>query len=483
MTLDQTGGGVISAADGSQITIAPSYGGLPLYVDEEGGTLSTTGSGVIVLKGVTLDGVTAPVRITGHVSTYHGPFFDQRYFDLKLAGSIDNSGLIAVTPDRPNRVDPYTPQLQIEAGVTLSGAGQIEVGEYGKLAAAAAGAVLTNIDNTITGVGQIGDGSLAIVNGAAGVIEATGAARQTLVLDIGSSPFTNAGLIEAVGAASLTVENGTLENDGEVSGSGAARITLSHALLDQGSTGALMIATVAHLDDAGVAGGTTTIAAHGLLVASGAANSSTLSGSVLNSGRIEVVGATLTVSGAVSGMGLGVIDGGLLAFTSSFEGRAQFLRGAGTLRLARSQSYTGAVFGFALNGKTAFDLTDIGFVGAGEASYSGTSAKGVLTVTDGTHTAQIHLVGDYLNATFTAASDGQGGTVITAGAAPGARAPSPALAAMHADQGVRAPVAAAAHGFAAVAAGLGVGGAAESRTAIETRAPSTCLGLARPAIA
>ena len=51
------------------------------------------------------------------------------------------------------------------------------------------------------------------------------------------------------------------------------------------------------------------------------------------------------------------------------------------------------------------------------ATFSGTSAGGVLSVTDGTNTARIKLAGDYLGTTFTASSDGHGGTMVTDSAA------------------------------------------------------------------
>ena len=62
-------------------------------------------------------------------------------------------------------------------------------------------------------------------------------------------------------------------------------------------------------------------------------------------------------------------------------------------------------------------------------TLSGTAKGGVLTVSDGTHTALIDLKGDYLGATFTAASDGHGGTVVTA-TTPGLPAFVAAMAAM-----------------------------------------------------
>ena len=90
---------------------------------------------------------------------------------------------------------------------------------------------------------------------------------------------------------------------------------------------------------------------------------------------------------------------------------------SGTLELAQSQGFTNSIKGFSGDGKTTLDMRDIGFVGAGEASFSGTASSGVLTVTDGTHTAQTTLVGDYLGATFTAASDGKGGVDVVAASA------------------------------------------------------------------
>jgi hypothetical protein len=70
------------------------------------------------------------------------------------------------------------------------------------------------------------------------------------------------------------------------------------------------------------------------------------------------------------------------------------------------------VSGFSLTGGTSLDLRDIAFVGSGEATFSGTASQGVLTVTDGTHTAHITLIGNYTASSFVASSDGQGGVSI-----------------------------------------------------------------------
>ncbi len=107
-----------------------------------------------------------------------------------------------------------------------------------------------------------------------------------------------------------------------------------------------------------------------------------------------------------------VIKTGTLDLASSFSQNVSFNGTSGVLELAKSQSYAGSATGFSKSGGTSFDLGDIAFVSAGEASFSGTASSGVLTVSDGTHIAHITLIGDYLGASFVASSDGHGGATI-----------------------------------------------------------------------
>jgi len=143
----------------------------------------------------------------------------------------------------------------------------------------------------------------------------------------------------------------------------------------------------------------------------------TVEGSVDNNGVLEITRGHVRLEGAVTGHGTALINGGTLAAGSAFSQGVTFGT-AGELKLARATRYTGSVSGFSKKGKTAFDLLDIGFVASSEATFSGTSSSGVLTVSDGTNTANIKLVGDYITTTFTAASDGHGGTIVTASIAP-----------------------------------------------------------------
>jgi hypothetical protein len=118
-----------------------------------------------------------------------------------------------------------------------------------------------------------------------------------------------------------------------------------------------------------------------------------------------------------------VSGGGMAAFGAAFSEDVTFVQDAktrkgfnrlATLRLADSRDYSGAISGFSTKGLTALDLRDIGFVSAGEATFSGGSVAGVLTVSDGVHIARITLIGNFTNASFIAASDGHGGTEVVA---------------------------------------------------------------------
>lgn len=133
-----------------------------------------------------------------------------------------------------------------------------------------------------------------------------------------------------------------------------------------------------------------------------------------NTGLLYADAFKLIVDGAVTGTGRAEINGSLLAFGSSFNEDVTFIgkTPSGMLRLARSQDYTATVANFSHTNATKFDLSDIAFVSAAEATFSGNTTGGTLSVTDGSHTARIHLAGNFTGSTFVASSDGRGGTIV-----------------------------------------------------------------------
>jgi hypothetical protein len=82
----------------------------------------------------------------------------------------------------------------------------------------------------------------------------------------------------------------------------------------------------------------------------------------------------------------------------------------GTLTIDHSLAFTGAITGLA--GTDALDLVDVGYGATTTATFLGNTAGGTLTVSDGAHTSNISLVGNYLSSSWTLSSDGHGGTVV-----------------------------------------------------------------------
>jgi hypothetical protein len=105
--------------------------------------------------------------------------------------------------------------------------------------------------------------------------------------------------------------------------------------------------------------------------------------------------------------------GETITLGSAFAGTVNFLSDTGTLKLENSSSFAGTVAG--LCGQDAIDFADIGFGANSTLGYAANSdhSGGTLSVGDGTHMANIALLGSYMASTFVAASDGHGGTLIS----------------------------------------------------------------------
>jgi autotransporter passenger strand-loop-strand repeat protein len=142
------------------------------------------------------------------------------------------------------------------------------------------------------------------------------------------------------------------------------------------------------------------------------ASGGTAIGDQIGSGGHEVIqSGGVAQSAGISGGTLEVAGGG-----SVNEVRFQ----GGSLVLDASANFGGLVAGF--GGSDQIDLRDVAFLTATtrkspQTHLSFTEAasalSGTLTVTDGAHTASIQLLGQYTASEFAAASDGNGGTLIT----------------------------------------------------------------------
>ena len=252
----------------------------------------------------TLDGSAAPASNTQTLTVGDGT-------ELALLGTIDNSGVIAV--DGANAPT----AIGIEGNVTLQGGGQIVLSDSDQNYIFGHG-VLTNVNDTISGGGDIGNGTLVFHN--EGVVEAQGA--YALIVDTGANPFVNTGTIEANGG-------------------------------------------------------------------------------------------TLIVDSPVTGGGNAVVAGGTIEFTGASDNNVSFMgSAAGMLALDQSQHFTGHIAGFA--GPDQIDLGDIAYSSNLTLNYTvdGNGTGGLLTVSDGSHTTNLDLIGNYTDSSFVTSSDGHGGTML-----------------------------------------------------------------------
>jgi hypothetical protein len=65
-----------------------------------------------------------------------------------------------------------------------------------------------------------------------------------------------------------------------------------------------------------------------------------------------------------------------------------------------------------LSAQDSIDFTELNFATVQQPQFSGTKAGGTLTISDGTNTAEINLIGNYLNSSWTVSKDGNGGTIV-----------------------------------------------------------------------
>ncbi|HWT98316.1 MAG TPA: Ig-like domain-containing protein, partial [Terriglobales bacterium] len=308
--------------------------------DANGNAVITLGDG----ETITIDGVDAGQLTAGNFAFDQEPVMhnggtlaisDGAF--MPVSGVIDNTGVIQL-----NSTGNETDLEIIQHGATLQGGGQVVLSDdsHNTIYGSTADTLLHNVDNTISGAGNIGGGSLTLVNDGSIVADGT----HALTIDTGTNHITNTGTLEATGSGGLVIDS--------------------------------------PLD---------------------------------NSGTLWANGGNVTVNGDVSGSGHAQVSGtAMLDFGGSTQQDINLDSDAvGTLKLDHAESYKGTVSG--LDANDVLDLGDVAFGSNTNVSYAANEAGngGVLSVTDGVHTAQIGLSGQYAAAGFQAGGDHDLGTTIT----------------------------------------------------------------------
>jgi len=144
-----------------------------------------------------------------------------------------------------------------------------------------------------------------------------------------------------------------------------------------------------------------------------ATNNGTLfvASNVTNTGHLIANNGSEIFAGAVSGTGTATVQGaGSIEFGSTTTSNITFGAGGGTVTFDAASSLTGKL---SVTGFTLGDTIDLADVKYGSSGPSLTFTKGVLTVSDGTDVAKLNMIGNFTLASFHAAPDGSGGTLIT----------------------------------------------------------------------
>ncbi len=195
---------------------------------------------------------------------------------LVVGGNLDNTGAVVLEASQSI--------LRLAADTTLTGGGAVEMANGGALVSASMAITLTNVDNTISGAGLLSGNQMALINEAAGVIDATG----VLTLDLPGAKMVNDGLLKA------TTPTGVLDICAVIDGSGGGTIAAgdgARVLLD----GADIVGRTLRTSGSGVVEIGTNVPSATL---DGRGSAVTLDGNLLVNQK-----QTLTVEGSISNAG------------------------------------------------------------------------------------------------------------------------------------------------------------------------------------
>ncbi|AZD06884.1 T1SS secreted agglutinin RTX [Pseudomonas chlororaphis] len=258
---------------------------------------------------------------------------------MPFGGGLHNSGTIEL-----GSAGNETSLEILFRGATLTGGGQVLLSDNAQnvIFGGSADTVLTNVDNRISGAGQLGAGQMILAN--AGLILASG--MNSLVLDTGTHTISNSGVLESTGTGGMTVAS-----------------------------------------------------------------------AVENTGHLWANGGDLRLLADVTGNGSATIDGDAsLTFAGAAHTSVAFHgEGAGSLVIAQAEAADSLVGILGLESDDLLTFGDLAFGANTQLSYTANAsgAGGLLTVDDGTHRAEVNLLGHYSVEDFQVTDGGEAGTQVS----------------------------------------------------------------------
>ncbi|PWY39894.1 VCBS domain-containing protein [Pseudomonas sp. RW409] len=188
-----------------------AFADLSISNDANGNALVSIGSGqTVTLRGVdATDLGEANFRFDTDPLTHNsGTLTIADSAIMPFGGGLHNSGTIEL-----GSAGNETSLEILFRGATLTGGGQVLLSDNAQnvIFGGSADTVLTNVDNRISGAGQLGAGQMILAN--AGLILASG--MNSLVLDTGTHTISNSGVLESTGTGGMTVTS-AVENTGHL---------------------------------------------------------------------------------------------------------------------------------------------------------------------------------------------------------------------------------------------------------------------------
>jgi VCBS repeat-containing protein len=135
-----------------------------------------------------------------------------------------------------------------------------------------------------------------------------------------------------------------------------------------------------------------------------------ITGAITNTGRIEVNDGTLTLFGSLSGSGSVMLDANATLKLEGMVSQTITFAGDGAELKIDTSDFGGSIAGFAATDK--IDLSSITYDVGTTATYDPDTGNLVVSDAYG-HSITLNLVGDYTNAHFAGSDDGTGHTLIT----------------------------------------------------------------------
>jgi hypothetical protein len=404
-----SGGATLTNVDNTISTIS-GYGaiGVPL-VNEKNGVIDANGSSVLgVGPTVTNAGVLEATSggelafgngatITNIASGVIGAFGAGSIVAIESASSL-SGGTLKTTGGGQILISSST--IDGSNGHAVTNTGSLIVGgDY----------LLGTIDNT--GTITLNGGTLAVAAGGATINNTGTIALNGAAIPVGAGGLTFAGsgsvtfndsssnIIAGTGTSTTLTNQNTISGAVEIGGQGL--LLTNQGVIDANGTNPLTVDTGASVV---TNSGTMEATNNGeLFVASNVTNTGHL---------IAANNGTDIFAGAVSGTGTATVQGaGSIEFGSTTTANITFAAGAaGTVTFDDASSLTGKV---SITGFTLGDTIDLADIKYGSSGPSLTFTKGLLTVSDGTDVAKLNMIGNFTLASFHAAPDGSGGTLIT----------------------------------------------------------------------